>query len=81
MLQDFRGCFSCHEIAVTALFSCNIYTRSPSILFHKHRDIFSRAFRLTVLSFKFCVLSFEFGVDGFFGFADQLPLNSMRFLG
>ena len=37
----FSGCFSFHEIAVTALFGCNIYTRTPSILFHRYGKEFS----------------------------------------
>src|SRR5208283_900314 len=37
----FSGCSRSHEIAVTALFGCNIYTRTPSILFHRHRKNFS----------------------------------------
>jgi hypothetical protein len=29
-----------HEIVVTALFGCNIYTWTTSILFHRYREIF-----------------------------------------
>ena len=52
MLQDFQVVSRFHENAVTALFGCNIYTRTPPILFHRQRGNFflsmvARASRLS----------------------------------